>query len=190
MRSIDDPKEVAVEDVSRWVDAYGDALFRYALARVRDRPTAEDLVQETFLSAWKGRDAFRHECAFSTWLAGILRRKIIDHFRRERRNPTRCEHDQRLQIFDRRGNWKQTIRRWRDAPDDPLQQQELGRVLGDCMDGLPENLGHAFVMRECEQLPPADVCKTLQISRGNLSVRLHRARLLLRHCLESNGFGK
>jgi RNA polymerase sigma-70 factor (ECF subfamily) len=191
MSSLDGPDEVAVEDVSRWVDAYGDALFRFALARVRDRSLAEDLVQETFLAAWKSRDAFRGECAFSTWLTGILRRKVVDHFRREQRNPTRAEDDGApVQIFDKRGVWKQAISRWAECPGDTLQLAELGRVLGDCVERLPPNLAEAFLLRERDQLAPDDVCRTLQISRNNLSVRLHRARLLLRHCLELNWFDK
>ena len=55
-------------DPAEWVDLYGDALYRFALARVNDVPTAEDLVQETFLAAIKGRDRFK----------GQSTRKILD----------------------------------------------------------------------------------------------------------------
>ena len=67
---------------AQWPDRYGDELYRFALSRVSDDNAAEELVQDTFLSALDGLVAFRGEASKRTWVFVILRRKIIDHYRR------------------------------------------------------------------------------------------------------------
>src|SRR5439155_16361641 len=64
-----------------WVDAHGDYLFNFAIGQVRDASVAEDLVQDTFLAAFKARDRFAGQSSERTWLVGILRHKICDHLR-------------------------------------------------------------------------------------------------------------
>jgi len=71
-------------DPESWVDSYGDALFHFALARVKDREIAEDLVQETFLAAVKAQDRFKGKSTEKTWLFGILKHKVIDHYRKNK----------------------------------------------------------------------------------------------------------
>ena len=63
-----------------WVDQYGDALFHFALARVNRRDIAEELVQETFLAAVQSQKRFKGQSSEKTWLFGILKHKVIDHF--------------------------------------------------------------------------------------------------------------
>ena len=65
-----------------WLENHGDVLYRMALVRVGKPDLAEDLVQETLLAAWQARDSFAGKSSESTWLVAILKRKIIDHFRR------------------------------------------------------------------------------------------------------------
>src|SRR5215470_17163737 len=82
-----------------WVDQHGDYLYNYALGQTRDRVGAEDLVQETFLAAFKSRDRFQGYSSERTWLVSILRHKICDHFRRkcrERLTPDSSVEERRL----------------------------------------------------------------------------------------------
>ena len=65
-----------------WVDLHGDGLYRYALLRLRSPDLAADVVQETFLEALRARSSFSGHSSERTWLVGILRHKIVDHFRR------------------------------------------------------------------------------------------------------------
>jgi DNA-directed RNA polymerase specialized sigma subunit, sigma24 homolog len=67
---------------SRWVDDHGECLYRYALVRVRKPEIAEDLVQETFLAAVRGYEKFGGRSSERSWLVGILKNKIVDHFRK------------------------------------------------------------------------------------------------------------
>lgn len=69
-------------DAGLWVDQHGDYLFKYAVFRLRDSSAAEDAVQETFLAALKGYEKIEGRGSERTWLVGILKHKITDHFRR------------------------------------------------------------------------------------------------------------
>src|SRR3989338_5731223 len=108
-------------DPSGWVDAYGDRLFRYALSRVRDEGAAEDLVQETLLTAYKSRDRFQGASYELTWMTGILRNKIFELYRRQSREvpllPSDEDADPRSEFFDAR-HWKAAFapRDWGGEP--------------------------------------------------------------------------
>src|SRR5688572_20288032 len=71
-------------DPSRWVDNYTDYLFSYAFFKTGSREEAEDLVQETFLSAYKNKEGFRGQSSEKTWLTSILKNKITDYYRKAR----------------------------------------------------------------------------------------------------------
>ena len=78
----------AVFDLAAEYDAHGGALFGYAINVLRDRPLAEDCVQETFLRAWRARDSFDGERGSArTWLFAIERRVILDVHRARARTP-------------------------------------------------------------------------------------------------------
>jgi RNA polymerase sigma factor (sigma-70 family) len=75
-------------DPERWVEDHGDYLFGFALSRLRDVSKAEDLVQDTFWAALKGAAAFQGRSAEKSWLVGILKNKICDHYRKLSRETT------------------------------------------------------------------------------------------------------
>ena len=74
-----------LSDPEQWVELHGDYLFRYALMRLRDASKAEDAVQETFLAALRGGRNFAGRSAEKSWLVGILKKKVSDHFRKASR---------------------------------------------------------------------------------------------------------
>ena len=65
-----------------WVNNYADVLYRYAYIRLADSALAEDLVQETFLSAWKSRSTYNGLASEKNWLFTICKNKLMDHFRK------------------------------------------------------------------------------------------------------------
>ena len=72
------------------MELHGDYLFKYALMRLRDPAKAEDAVQETFLAALKGGKSFAGRSAEKSWLVGVLKNKIYDHYRKaSRETPSR-----------------------------------------------------------------------------------------------------
>jgi RNA polymerase sigma-70 factor (ECF subfamily) len=179
-----DPRDV---DPARWLHEHGDALFGFALLMVQDRGAAEDLVQDTFLSALRGVERFRGEATERTWLISILKHKAIDHLRR--RQPASTEPVEGIDdFFGQGGKWKNAPGDWTPGAAGAWEQREFHEALRDCLDVLPANLLQPMLLRDMEGMDSADVCKVLGLTPTNLWTRLHRARMLLRRCLEASWF--
>lgn len=190
-----DPRAERAGDPSLWVDAHGDALFRYALSRLSDRTTAEDLVQETFLAALEARERFRGASAPRTWLISVLRHKLVDHLRRAGRQQIAGDAEVFESgvetAFDARGRWIERPGRWApQLPASELERREFRQALQACAEGVAGRAREAFALRVLCDLSAEDVCKVLEIKPTNLWVLLHRARSRLRACLESTWFGR
>ena len=181
-----------------WVDEHGDALFRYALLRVRDRELAEELVQETFVAALEAHARFENRSAVRTWLVGILKHKIADRYRRLTRERTLDSGDSEDedgnnsldQWFDEGGMWQRRPGSFDIDPTDLVGREEFWGTLRACLDELPERQREAFSLREMDERPTKEVAEALGVKPNNLWVMLHRARGRLRACLETRWFGQ
>jgi RNA polymerase sigma-70 factor (ECF subfamily) len=185
-------------DPEAWVDLHADYLFRFALLRLRDPTLAEDLVQEALLSALQSYDRFEGRGSERTWLTGILKHKIVDHYRRAGRETpvsqfegAEFEHDE---LFRPSGQWKDHFDPdrapvdWRADPAELLRQGEFWEVFSRCLGPLPERVASAFTLREVDGHTSEEICEILGITTNNLWVMLYRARTHLRRCLELNWF--
>lgn len=182
-----------IDDPESWVDHYGDFLYRFALSRIKDPAVAEDLVQETFLAALRGRENFKGHSAGRTWLVAILKHKIVDYIRKKIREPSSDKievlTDQTDPDFNEQGEWQLRPSKWAVNPGRIYEQKEFLDVLYRCLAGVPERLAEAFMMREMDGLSTAEVCKALDITATNSWVMLYRARMSLRRCLEDSWLG-
>jgi len=180
-----------------WVHQHGDYLFRQALIRT-DRPElAEDLVQETFLAAWKSAPRFAGRASERTWLLSILRHKIADHYRRHERDFETIDTEELARLEEQQfrqgglggGSWQSPVapRKWTGI-EPSLEQAEFWKVLHECTQKLPASTARVFLLREVDEWSTDAICRELQIKPQNLFVMLHRARLALRRCLELNWF--
>lgn len=182
-------------DPGGWVDRHGDLLYRYAVLRLRSPDLAADVVQETFLEALRARASFSGRSTERTWLVGILKHKIVDHFRRSGRRQS-LENGQHAPDaparadFDRRGHWRVGPASWVGDPSRDLEKREFWDAFSVCLSRLPPGLADAFFLRELDGLGADEVGQLLGITPANLWTRLHRARSLLRRCLESGWFGR
>lgn len=178
----------------QWVEAYADVLYRYAVSRVGRSHLAEDLVQDTLLAAIEAQPSFRGDAQERTWLIGILRHKVLDHFRsaQTRRESQAGQDEDGGSIldawFDEKGSWKQRPGRWEPVAERLLENREFWAVFHDCMEGLPNRPRQVFALKVMDDQASDAVCKELSISSTNLWVVLHRARALLRACLEKHWF--
>ena len=171
---------------SAWVDQHADVMFRYAMRRVGDRHVAEELLQEAFLAALKAKDNFRGESSVRTWLIGILRLKIIDYFRQRARQRQR-DKDASPEA-DPSQQREHRLRSWSCNPERTFENKEFWSTLDDCLRKLPKTLAAAYMLKELDQCSSHEICDLLNISSTNLSVRIYRARALLRDCLDANWF--
>lgn len=186
-------------DPGRWLDDHGDYLFKYAVFRLRDNTAAEDAVQETFLAALKAYKGFEGRASERTWLVGILKHKIIDHFRRAEREAPLGEEESdegpdHREFFERpgafQGHWHPNYapNEWQATPAELIERNDFWEIFNDCLSPLPQRTANAFTLREVDGLKSEEICEILSIKVNNLWVMLHRARLHLRNCLELNWF--
>lgn len=189
---------MARTDPTAWLDDHGGVLFRYAMVRVRNPIVAEDLVQETLLAALQSAPSFAARSSERTWLVGILKHKLIDHYRRARRETPASELEPDPTGGDAHfrdsGEW---VDHWRVShapsncevtPAAAFEHAEFWRTFDACLEPLPERTARAFTLREIDGLETSEICEILDVSTSNLLVMLHRARLRLRRCLEVNWF--
>ncbi len=171
-------------------------LFRYALLQLRDCELADDAVQETLLAALQSASDFEGKAGLRTWLIGILKHKIADHWRRSARESsvpefTQIDEDdgetEQDEFFMSNGHWNGGPKAWAD-PEAALKQQEFWAIYEICQTNLPPKMANVFMLRELVGLEADEVCQEAGLSAANYWVTMHRARLRLRECLEIRWF--
>lgn len=176
-------------NVQTWLDKYGDYLYSYAFLKVKDRHIAEDMVQETLLAAIAAKNTFSGQSTIRTWLTGILKHKIIDHFRRQSRVTTigdlvdQDDEDNLDYFFRNSGSWIEKPESF-PSPESALQQQQFRTIFQRCLSGLKTRQAEIFLAREVHEMNNEEICKHFSITTTNAWVLLHRARLALIRCLK------
>jgi RNA polymerase sigma-70 factor (ECF subfamily) len=174
-----------------WVKLHADFLFNYTISRINDREIAKDLVQDTFIAGLKSMENFQGLASERTWLVSILKRKIIDYYRKI--NSAKGKAEIRMNFYtegDKEGEWieERAPSNWSNQTDKSIENDELNTVLEKCIDNLPEKYAMVFRMKTIQEFETEDICKELNITSSNLWVIIHRARTQLRKCLEDNWF--
>ena len=175
-------------DPATWLDECGDALFTYALMRVLNQETAEDLVQETLLAAIQTTESFKEQSSEKTWLIGILKHKIIDYIRKASREVLMEKDILEEQLnsgehFNTKGHWQTEVHAW-SLPDKSLENEKLWDALNGCINQLPKRLATFFMLREMDGLGTEELCSVLDITPNNVWTTLSRVRMKMRECLD------
>jgi len=174
---------------SDWVDKYGDYLYSFALHRIQDDTLAQDLVQEALTAAFQAKERFKGTSSEKTWLTGILKHKIIDHIRKKYREPVfddKISENREMQnSFDDKGKWKTGPEDWASNPERLLEQKAFLNIVRKCLQDIPKRPARALALRELEGETTQTICKVLNITTTNCWVILHRARFLMRKCIET-----
>ena len=173
----------------KWVDKYADQLFVYCTARVNDPQLAEDIVQNTFLSAWKAKETFNGTASEKNWLYAICKNKIIDQYRKKQHEVVSLSSSGEEELyFDKEDHWtnEATPAAWRIGEDLPLDKKDFYGVLNKCKSKLKEIQQQVFAMKYMDDIDAEEICRLLGITSANYWVMIHRAKLHLRSCLEKN----
>lgn len=188
----------SVDTIKSWVELYSDTMYSWAFYKTSSKETAEDLVQETFLSAIQSFEKFESRSNPKTWLFAILSNKIVDHYRRQVKNPHLSEQHQSEKggyylidnLFDADKQWRKEERPkpWQVESENILDNGEFNKVLQNCMEKLPGTWLSAVQLKYLEEKKGELICQELQITPSNFWQILHRAKLQLRKCLELNWF--
>ena len=175
----------------KWVALHADYLFNYTISRINNHDLAKDLVQDTFFAGLKAKDNFQGKASERTWLISILKRKIIDHYRKI--NSAKGKAEVKMNFYtdgEREGEWieERVPNSWDNAFEKSIENDELSVVLEQCINNLPEKYAMVFRMKTIQQFETEEICKELEITSSNLWVIIHRARTQLRKCMEDNWF--
>jgi RNA polymerase sigma-70 factor (ECF subfamily) len=155
-------------------------------------------VQETLLSAIQSLEKFGGKSSERTWLVGILKHKLIDHYRKNSKQMQLTEEDTDLSNLDGffsrpdkwDGHWAVALRPVdpEQSPDQVMEKREFWEVMNQCLSALPERVASVFALREIDGLSSDDICSALGLSANNFWVIMHRARMQLRRCIEIKWF--
>lgn len=164
----------------RLVDRYRERVYRLA-CRVAGDTEAPDVVQETFLQAFRSLAAFRGEARFGTWLYRIATNAALMHLRARKRRPAESL-DAFLPSFDGAGKHDRTPEELRVAGrvDELVERRLLAERAREGIDRLPEPYRVAFVLRDLEEMTTEEVAELLSVTPAAVRQRVHRARLMLR----------
>jgi RNA polymerase sigma-70 factor (ECF subfamily) len=156
-----------------------------------DDQNAKDLIQDTFLSAWRAMDNYRKQSSVRNWLFVILKNKITDHFRKAVNRVSieslEAEHNDHT-FFDEHEHWKVGMypKEWSVNFNNPAEVRDFQLIFKSCSGKLKAIQSVVFVMKYVDELESEKICKDLGITSSNYWVILHRAKVQLRACLEKN----
>lgn len=170
-------------------------MLKFARLQLRDEASAEDAVQEAFVSALSGMKKFNSRAQLKTWVFAILKNKIIDIIRQRARLPAagipvdEIPADAYDDLFNEKGGWQEDTRpsNWGN-PESSFSSQQFWEIFEICLNRLPENTARVFMMREILGFETTEICNELSISQTNCGVVLYRARMGLRLCLDNRWF--
>lgn len=190
-------KQTARCNPEQWVDQFSDYLYSVACIQINDKEMAKDLVSETFLSALQNLHSFRGESSEKTWLTRILNNKIIDHYRKTSTVSKNLKHyletsdEQFYQAFFEKSymsdyHWKKDTSPSNDEQftDFLLTNNDFQTALEFCLDQLSPKLKPVFVAKFLHEQESEEICKEFEITSSNYWIIIHRAKLLMRACLE------
>ncbi len=161
------------------VARYENKAYRLALKMVRDALDAEDVLQETFINAYRHLATFRGDAEFSTWLFRIATNASLMKLRSRR--PVASLNDSLSESED--DALPRELVDWSATPEDMLLHGETRAQMDAALATLPETLRAVFVLRDIQGLSVEETARVLDISAANVKTRLHRARFALREAL-------
>lgn len=173
-----------------WLEEHGDYLYGFAIRKLKNPSLAEDLLQETLVSAITARERYQATASVRTWLTTILRNKIVDHWRVQGRETAATDlmagMDEDASVddfFDRAGRWAEMPNTYPD-PDAALESKQFWQVFEHCVSRLKPQQAEIFLAREVHGMANDEISQNHSISLSNVFVLMHRARVALGKCLE------
>jgi RNA polymerase sigma-70 factor (ECF subfamily) len=158
------------------VRRYESKVYSLALRMVRNPEDAEDVLQDTFLRAFRGIKSFRGNSTFSTWIYRIAANSALMRLRKKQLPTVSIEdadeRDAPISITD-----------WKPGPVEQLLTQETFQAMEEAIESLPPEFRQVFILRDVEELSNAEVAEILDLSVAAVKSRLHRARLKVRNRL-------
>lgn len=158
------------------VNRYESKVYSLSLRMLRNPEDAEDVLQDTFLRAYRGLKSFQGNSTFSTWIYRIAANSALMRLRKKQLPTVSIEdadeRDAPLNIVD-----------WKPGPAEQLLTEETRVAMEQAIEALPPEFRQVFILRDVEELSNAEVAEVLDLSVAAVKSRLHRARLKVRNRL-------
>lgn len=159
-------------------------VYSLAMRMLRQEEDAEDVTQQTFLSALESLQGFRGEASFSTWLLRIATHAALKVIRKQKGLETvsleaATEASESSDYIPH----PEFIADWRQSPEQLVEKHETQRLLDEALARLDEKHRLVFLLRDVEGLSIRETAEALGLTEANTKVRLLRARLQLREQL-------
>ena len=163
---------------------YEQRVYGLAMRMLRQEQDAEDVTQQTFLSVLENLEEFRGEASFSTWVLRIASHAALKIIRK-RKGLNTVSLEEATEPSDDFNSipHPEFIADWRQSPEHLVERNEVRRLLDDALTRLDEKHRLVFLLRDVEGLSVKETAVALELSEGNVKVRLLRARLQLREDL-------
>jgi len=153
------------------VEAHQERIFGLVRHYTRSAVEVEDIVQDTFIKAFRKLESFQHQSSFSTWIYRIAVNTALDFLKRAGRNPVQSVEDPEIVGGALEGGAHGLA-----APDSSLETEEIAELTHEVLDALPEIFRTVLILREFEEMAYQDMADMLGISIGTVESRLFRAR--------------
>ncbi|HEY7531879.1 MAG TPA: RNA polymerase sigma factor [Nitrospiraceae bacterium] len=180
------PTENTRTEFDRIYRDHVDLIYRYANRLCGEVEAAKDLVQETFLNAYRGYKDFRGDAQISTWLYTIASRACL-RMRRKRKGEPERELSLEEFVPTSEGEFRLQVPMDGLTPEQAFQNKELRRALNQAIDKLPKKYRLVLVLRDMEGLSAKEVGTVMGLNERAVKSRLHRARLFVRRELSARG---
>jgi RNA polymerase sigma-70 factor (ECF subfamily) len=169
------------------VERYHEPMLALAASFVPSRAVAEEVVQDTWLAALRGLDAFEGRSSLKTWLFRILVNRARSTGSREQRSIPVADPEPAVDPsrFGGDGGWSDPPEHWIETAERRMEAGKLAGQVRVWIDGLPARQREVVLLRDVEGMSSEDVCAVLALTEGNQRVLLHRGRSRLRQLLEN-----
>ena len=158
------------------VTRYESKVYSLAMKMLRNPEDAEDVLQETFLRAYRGIKSFQGNSTFSTWIYRITANSALMRLRKKQLPMVSIEDSE-----DREAPI--SIADWAPGPVEQLLNKETQKVMEEAIEALPAEFRQVFILRDVEEMSNSEVAEVLDLSVAAVKSRLHRARLKVRNRL-------
>ncbi|MBM4162402.1 MAG: sigma-70 family RNA polymerase sigma factor [Ignavibacteria bacterium] len=152
-----------------------DVLYNFALRTTGNEDDARDLLQETYLKAYRFWDKYEKGTNIRAWLFRIMKNSYINRYRKETKEPDKVDYDEIENFYN-------SIRAESTDPND-LQQKLFGNLLGDevtkALESLPDDFRTVVILSDIEGLTYEEIAEFVECPIGTVRSRLHRGRKLL-----------
>ncbi len=153
-------------------------FYKHACIQIGDKEVAKDIVQETFLSAYKSLPSFKGKSSLETWVFGILNNKILMYFRERNYERKMMQDNLEEKLFKKNGQWKDE---WISTSSD----EEIFIYLKSCLNKLKDQSRQILLLRFYQDKKTEEICTICNITKDNLWQILHRSKLQLKICIQS-----